>query len=309
MRNAFAAEITALGKSDPSIVLLSGDIGNKLFDNYKAAQADRFFNCGVAEQNMVGVAAGMALSGLRPVVYTINSFLIGRSFEQIRLDVCYHNLPVVLVGVGGGLGYASLGPTHHSLEDVAILKSLPNLTILCPADPVETRVMLREAVKQKGPVFIRIGKKGEEVMHKEPLSYKWGDAITITEGKDVCLLSTGVVLPLARDVAKKLSEKNITSRVVSVPMIKPLNEALLKSVFANFSAVVSVEEHFRIGGFGASVAEWLADQGPQKATFLRYGTADEFMHEASTLEYAREKLGLSEQKIISDIEKSLRRTS
>ena len=136
MRNAFAAEITALGKSDPSIVLLSGDIGNKLFDNYKAAQADRFFNCGVAEQNMVGVAAGMALSGLRPVVYTINSFLIGRSFEQIRLDVCYHNLPVVLVGVGGGLGYASLGPTHHSLEDVAILKSLPNLTILCPADPV-----------------------------------------------------------------------------------------------------------------------------------------------------------------------------
>src|SRR6185437_5126918 len=134
MRNAFADELTKLGRADPRVVMLSGDIGNRLFDKFKAACPDRFYNCGVAEANMMGVAAGMAMSGLKPVAYTITPFVTTRCLEQIRVDVCYHNVPVTVVSVGAGMAYASLGPTHHACEDIALLRALPNMKIVCPAD-------------------------------------------------------------------------------------------------------------------------------------------------------------------------------
>ncbi len=307
MRNAFASEITKLAAQDERVVLLSGDIGNRLFDDFKAKQANRFLNCGVAEANMMGMAAGLGLSGFRPVVYTINSFLTTRCFEQIRDDVCYHNVPVVLVGVGAGLGYASLGPTHHSCEDVAILRALPNMTVLCPADPVETRVALRAALQQSGPVFIRLGKKGEEVVHQQEPRFQIGDALAIDEGKDVCLLSTGVVLPMVRQAAQELKKVGVNAKVFSVPTVKPLNETFLKTLAESFAVVATVEEHSRIGGFGSAVAEWWADNNPKKARLLRFGTNDMFMHEASTLEYAREKLGLSVEKIVKDMSDAWRK--
>lgn len=307
MRNAFAAEITKLGAEDKRVVLLSGDIGNRLFDKYKDAQADRFLNCGVAEQNMIGMAAGLALSGLRPVVYTINSFLINRAYEQIRLDVAYHNLPIVLVGVGGGLGYASLGPTHHSLEDVAVMRALPHMTVLCPADPVETKLTLREALKHDGPVFIRIGKKGEEVMHKEPPAFKIGQPIVMQKGKDICLISTGVMLPVAMQAAKELASDGIAVEVVSMPTIKPLNEKFLGEMFKSHGLVVTLEEHSLIGGLGSAVAEWVADNARPGASLMRFGTGDSFIHEASVLDYAREKLGFTPAKMIDEIKKHWRK--
>src|SRR5687768_8362549 len=132
MRDAFAAEITSLAEKDDRIVLLSGDIGNRLFDKFKGKFPTRFFNCGVAEANMISLASGMAMCGLRPVAYTINSFITARCYEQIRLDLCYHNVPVTIVGVGAGLGYASLGATHHSCEDIASMRILPHMTVVCP---------------------------------------------------------------------------------------------------------------------------------------------------------------------------------
>src|SRR5215467_4329085 len=143
MRNAFADELTKLGSEEPCVVMLSGDIGNRLFDKFKDRHPGRFLNCGVAEANMTGVAAGMAMCGLRPVAYTITPFVTTRCLEQIRVDVCYHNLPVTIVGVGAGLSYASLNATHHSCEDVAFLRALPNMSIVCPADPVEVRCSLK----------------------------------------------------------------------------------------------------------------------------------------------------------------------
>ena len=163
MRNAFAVEVTKLGLEDPRIVLLTGDIGNKLFDQFKDKNEGCFFNCGIAEANMMGVAAGLALSGLRPIIYTITPFTTTRCYEQIRVDACYHNVPVIIVGTGSGLSYAELGPTHHSCEDLAIMRVLPNMTVLAPADEVELRQCLRTALKLKGPVYIRIGKKGEKI--------------------------------------------------------------------------------------------------------------------------------------------------
>src|SRR5690348_6310507 len=209
MRNAFAKEVTQLAKADPRVVLLSGDIGNKLFDEFKVVDTDRFYNCGVAEANMMGVAAGMAMSGFRPIIYTITPFTTTRCFEQIRVDVCYHQAPVIIVGTGSGLSYAELGPTHHSLEDMAILRTLPGMCVLAPCDAIELDLMLRAALKQERPVYIRIGKKGEPLIYKEKPSLRIGEAIVVRKGVDVALLNAGILMPEVLKAADLLKEQGI----------------------------------------------------------------------------------------------------
>jgi len=301
MRNAFADEITRLGREDPRVVLLSGDIGNKLFDKFKEQAPGGFFNCGVAEANMMGVAAGMALSGLRPVVYTITPFTTTRCFEQIRVDVCYHKAPVIIVGTGSGLSYADLGPTHHSCEDLAILRTLPEMTVLAPGDSLELRAGLRAALKHDGPVYMRIGKKGEPQIHPREPDFQLGRALTIQQGTDVCLLATGVMLATAMQAAKLLAEQRISARVESFPTVKPLDTARLVELFGRYGVVAVIEEHGRIGGLGGAIAEWLATQEAPRARLLSFGTADEFMHEVGTTEYARKRFGLTAENIAREV--------
>jgi transketolase len=309
MRNNFADEITKLAQADKRVVLLSGDIGNKLFDGFKAKAPDRFLNCGVAEANMMGMAAGLAMSGMRPVVYTIAPFTTTRVMEQIRVDVCYHDVPVVIVGVGSGLGYASLGATHHSCEDMAMLRTLPNMSVLAPADPLEVRGELRAALRHSGPSYIRMGKKGEPVLHREVPNIEIGRGVTVRDGVDVCLLSVGVMLPVVLEAAEGLAKRGITARVVSVVSVKPLDEALLRDVFARFPLVASIEEHSLIGGFGAALAEWMADHGPLAARLLRFGTRDRFQHEAGETEHARARDGLTASGIVERITQALPRST
>lgn len=297
MRNAFAQEITELAKTDPQLVLLVGDIGNKLFDDFKLNRPERFFNCGVAEGNMIGVAAGLALSGFHPVVYTINSFLTTRCYEQIKIDVCFHNLPVTLVGVGGGLAYASLGVTHQSCEDVAILSVIPNMTVICPGDPVEVRLALRAAVKQTGPVFIRLGKKGEPVIHKSIPEFLIGRPIVVSPGEKICLLSTGATLELAMETAQLFKDRGQVIQVVSVHTVKPLDLDFLQSIFKSFQVVATIEEHSIHGGLGGSVAEWLADHPQQGCRLIRFGAQDWFVKEAGEQEHVRDRYGLTAPKI------------
>lgn len=301
MRNAFAKEVTEIAARDERFVLLSGDIGNMLFDRYKETAPDRFFNCGVAEANMVGLAAGMAMSGLRPFAYTITPFITSRVMEQIRVDVCYHNLPVTIAGVGSGLSYASLGATHHSCEDIAMLRALPNMTILCPGDPMEVRAAIRAALRHNGPVYIRLGKKGEANIHKEVPDLVIGRPITVREGKDVCLLAVGTMLPDALAVAEHLAGHGVNARVVSFHTVKPLNTDFLEEVFTANRLVATVEEHSLIGGLGAAVAEWLADVGGRPARLKRFGTPDAFFHKAGEQEYARECMGLDAESMSSSI--------
>ncbi len=293
MRNAFASEITALAGEDPRVVMLSGDIGNRLFDDFKKKHSARFFNCGVAEANMVGLAAGLALSGLRPVAYTITPFITARVFEQIKVDVCYHNVPVVLVGVGAGLSYASLGTTHHSCEDIGLMRLLPHMTILCPGDSWEVRAALRAALKLDGPVYIRIGKKGEPVVHARAPEFKIGKGIIVRPGRDACVLSTGNLLPVALGAAAELEKKGVSCEVVSFHTVKPMDLDLLAEAFGRFSVVATLEEHSRLGGLGGGVAEWLADQSPRKARLIRLGVEDVFLHEACDQETARDHFGLT----------------
>jgi transketolase len=307
MRNAFAAEILQLAAADPRVVLLSGDIGNRLFDGFKETYPTRFYNCGVAEANMIGVAAGLAMNGLRPVVYTIAPFITTRCLEQIRVDVCYHDVGVTIVGVGAGLAYASLGPTHHSCEDLALLRALPNMAVLAPGDPAEVRLALRQSVGRGHPTYLRLGKKGEPIVHSEEPDFILGKALTLRSGHDVCLLSTGNMLPEVLGTAERLADTGISARVASFHTVKPLDTDYLRQVFRKFPLVVTVEEHSLIGGFGAAVAEWVADRHTQRAALYRFGTSDAFLHEAGEQEHARHCYGLTAPQMAERIRRRLRR--
>ena len=302
MRNAFADEINRLAALDERIVLLSGDIGNRLFDPFKTAHPERFFNCGVAETNMVGMAAGMALAGLRPVVYSIAAFVSLKVLEQVRVDLCYHRAPVVIVGVGAGLSYASLGPTHHALEDVAALRALPGMTVLAPGDAFEVRALLPAAIERAAPVYMRLGKKDEPLVHGAVPVLGIGESIDVRAGRDVCLLASGTVLPIACEAATILAHRGVSARVTSMPTIKPLDETLLAAIFRSVPLVATVEEHARIGGLGGAVAEWLADTGPpRRSRLMRFGTPDAFMDEAGTQAHARRRLGLTAEHIAAAV--------
>ena len=307
MRNAFADEITKLGQADPRVVLLSGDIGNKLFDKFKEHAAGRFFNCGVAEANMMSVASGMALSGLRPFIYTITPFTTTRCFEQIRVDACYHEAPVVIVGTGSGLSYAELGPTHHSLEDLAILRTLPGMTVLAPCDEVELRLGLRAALRLDGPVYMRIGKKGEPIVHRQAPDFRIGRAITVRDGRDVCLVATGTIMPVVLAAAEALERDGVSARVESFHTVKPLDAQRLAEVFAACAVVAVVEEHGKVGGLAGAVAEWRAGHAQARARMLGFGTDDVFMHEIGSQDYARRKFGLTADNIVREVLKALRR--
>lgn len=302
MRNAFADEITQLGKADDRLVLLSGDIGNKLFDKFKDANEGRYLNCGIAEANMMGVAAGMALSGLRPIIYTITPFTTTRCLEQIRVDACYHHVPIIIVGTGSGLSYAELGPTHHSCEDFAILRVLPGMTVLAPSESRDLRALLRAALKQDGPVYIRIGKKGEPKIYPETMpDLEIGRATRIREGVDLCLIATGTIMSEVIQAATLLAEKGISVRIESFHTVKPLDTVCLANAFSQCSLVAIIEEHSRLGGLASSIAEWRVEQRGNQADMISFGVPDEFMHEVGSQAYARKKYGLTAENIATKL--------
>jgi len=302
MRNAFAATITECAAADPRVVLLSGDIGNRLFDAFKKKFPDRFYNCGVAEANMTSMAAGMAMCGLRPFTYTITPFATTRVMEQIRVDVCYHNVPVVIVGTGSGLSYASLGPTHHSCEDVALLRALPNMTVLCPADPAEVRRAVPAVLELPGPVYLRLGKKGEPAVHREEPRFVIGKGIVLSEGNSVCLLGMGNMVATSLEAATLLEAGGLSAMVVSMHTVKPLDEELLGDVFQRFPVVAVVEEHSRIGGLSGAIAEWLAARDARPlGRLLALGTPDTFLDESGSQRHARGRFGLTPRAVAEEI--------
>ena len=291
MRNAFADEVTRLAGGDPRVILLSGDIGNRLFDKLRAQNPSQFINCGVAEANMMGVAAGMGLSGLRPIVYTITPFTTTRCLEQIRVDVAYHKAPVIIVGTGSGLSYASLGPTHHSLEDFAILRAIPNLQILAPWDANCLRKLLQEALAGSSPTYMRIGKKGEQPIAPIEAVPGIGGALHLHEGKDVCLLAVGTMAGCALEAAEMLKLEGLSAEVVLAHTVKPTPNALFEALSARFDAIVSIEEHAQIGGFGESFASFLVHRSLNRRMAI-IGTADHFLSLVGTQSFARAHFGI-----------------
>lgn len=315
MRNAFADEITRLAGADERVLLLSGDIGNHLFDRLRAAHPLRFLNCGVAEANMMGTAAGMALCGLRPVVYTIAPFTTTRCFEQIRVDVAYHAAPVVIVGTGAGLSYAELGPTHHSLEDLSLLRSLPGMQVLAPADGGELKLALRQAVASSRPTYIRIGKKGEPDLHGGNPRFEIGRiqsmrcaAESPRRGSTIALLAAGPIVAEALEAGSRLDAAGWSCEVGSVGTIKPLDTGYLAEVAARVNLLVTIEEHGLIGGLGSAVSEWRTDA--RIATpLLRLGAPDEFLHEVASQRHARRLFGIDADGIVVGVTRAIARSA
>lgn len=301
MRNAFARAVTALADQNPNLVLLAGDIGNRMFDAFKDKHPTRFYNCGVAEAGMTGIAAGLAASGLQPITYTITPFNTLRCLEQIRDDVCYPNLPVILVGTGAGLSYASLGATHHSMDDIAALRILPNMHVICPGDPVEVELAVAAALELKRPTYIRIGKKGEPVVHAQPPSFQVGRGIALQEGHDIALVSVGNVLPLALDCAQALTDKGFSTGVVSLHTVKPLDQPLLTELFSRYRRIAVLEEHGLAGGAGSAILEWGCGQGVDLRKLRCFAGPDRFLSACGDQPQARVAIGLETGAIVQTL--------
>lgn len=306
MRNQFAETMTELVEEDPKLVLLTGDTGNRLFNNYKALAGERFFNCGIAEANMISMAAGLAHAGFRPVAYTITPFITTRCLEQIKVDVCYHEKPVIIVGTGSGLSYAALGATHHSCEDIAIMRALPNMQVVCTADKTEVRLALKNALAGNKPTYIRIGKKNEPPVHQTDPEFAIGKAIRLTSGEDVCLLATGNIVPEAQKATEYLKAQGISAETYSFHTVKPLDVSTLEYATQKFKLIVTIEEHNKVGGFGSAVAEWLVDQPMNNCSLLRIATPDTFIHQAESQQWARKAFGLDGETITTSILNRLR---
>jgi transketolase len=278
-----------LASRDDRVWLLTGDLGFSVLEPFAKAFPDRFVNVGVAEQNMTGVAAGIASLGNVVFTYSIANFPTLRCLEQIRNDVCYHEANVKIVAVGGGYVYGSHGYSHHGVEDLAVLRALPGMTVVAPGDPVEARLATSAVTAADGPCYLRLGKAREPVVHEAEPCFRLGRAIPVRGGRDATLITTGGMLKPAMDCARRLSERGIDLAVLSMPTVKPLDaDAVIRAAMAT-GAVLTCEEHSIVGGLGSAVAEVLAESGVA-VPFRRYGGPDRIYHDIGSQEYLRRRL-------------------
>lgn len=296
MRTAFIDELSRLAAVDERIWLLTGDLGFTVLEDYAEKFADRYINMGIAEQNMIGVAAGLAASGAIPFVYSIANFPIMRCLEQIRNDVCYHNLPVKIVAVGGGFTYAAYGYTHFGVEDLAVLRPLPHMTILSPGDPMEAQVATRAIAADPGPGYLRLGRAGETVLHETSPDLTIGRPIVLRKGRDGTLLATGSILNLAVQAADTLAAHGMNISVMSAVSISPFDPKVIEDMADR--PIITLEEHGR-GGLGSIIAEILAGMGgetPFKTLFMD----GEPPKTAGNHDYMRTLFGLTEEAIVKN---------
>ncbi len=301
MRNAFAKKITSLAKKNKKIIFLSGDIGNRLFDEFKKKNSDRFYNCGVAEQNMVGVAAGLAIEGYLPVLYTITPFLTSRAFEQIRLDICYPNLNVLIVGTGAGLSYSRLGPTHHSLEDLGLMQSLPNLDIFCPGDNIELEKILPKLFKYNKPCYLRLGKKGEPIINNKNKIISFYKPNIINKTGNIAILTIGNTLSIGKEVQIKLQKNKVKSSLISVHTFKPFNLNIYKQLFRNFKLICIIEEHYFEGGLAQKIKSNYDKLNIKNKTIINFSVPFKFHIGLGEQKEARDIVNLNAKKICHEI--------
>lgn len=304
MRNAFADVLTKLAESDQTVTLFYADIGNRLFNGLKAIAPGRTINAGIAESNMASMAAGAAKMGLRPFIYTITPFTTARNFEQIKIDIAYQNLPVIIVGTGSGLSYANLGPTHHSFEDIALMRALPNMAIVCPADSYELAVLMPQLLTLNRPVFFRIGKKNEPMVHDNKPVLTVGKAFVMVKGQRLAILSTGTIMPVAKSLFTLLKAAGFHPELVSFHTVKPLDTDYLEQLAQHFEHVITLEEHNVSGGFGSAILEWMSEQ-PKSPKVHRFGIPDQFIDQVHSQKDARAKIDLTEQAIFEKVIKFL----
>ncbi len=276
MRQTALDVVTEMARRDPRVVFIGSDLGAGTMDAFRTEMPDRFFMEGVSEQNIVGVAAGLAMDGFIPFVNTIATFLTRRCFEQVAVDLCLHNLPVRLIANGGGVVYAPLGPTHLAIEDFGILRTLPNMTIVAPSDAKEMRRTIPATLYQPGPIYIRLGKGGDPVIARDDEHFEIGKAIVKRRGADVGLISTGVMTERCLQAAEKLSGLGMAAGVLHCHTVKPLDAEAVCAFSRNVRLLVTVEEHLPTGGLGSAVIDTLLAAGERLQPILRLALPDRF---------------------------------
>jgi transketolase len=302
MRDAFFRSLARLAAEDERICLLSGDLGFGAADEFRRRFPERFINAGVAEQNMTGVAAGLALAGKIVFTYSIANFPTLRCLEQIRNDVCYHDANVKIVAVGGGLAYGALGSSHHATEDLAILRALPNMTVVAPGDPLEAEHAVAAIARHVGPCYLRLGRAGEPNVHKS-LDFVLGKALRVRRGSDLSLLAAGGMLAAAAEAARLLERDGYEAGVWSMHTLKPLDAEAVREAAAS-GLVHTLEEHSIIGGLGSAVAEVLCEAG-FSGMFRRIALPDAFAPCDGSREYLRRWNGLDGNAILERIRAGL----
>jgi transketolase len=307
VRNNFAETFYAAGQKDPRLCIVVADISPAgAIDKFRKDFPDRFVNTGVAEQVMIGMVAGMALRGLRPFAYTIATFALFRPYEFIRDDLCYHNLPVTVVGIGGGVNYSTLGGTHHAQEDVSIACSIPNMNVIAPCDPAETRIatewLVSDARMKYGPAYFRLGKAGEPDLTKEAAEpWTFGKLRYLSRGRDVCILSYGPIMKMATEVADAYRAKGKSVSVVSAHTLKPLDLEGVARALRDHAQVIVIEELAPYGGLGPRVKEiaWECKATCRLDTFALH---DAFHHVYGSHGDVLAAHGLSTQAILAKLE-------
>lgn len=301
MRDTFVKTLIELAKKNKNIELITGDLGFGVLKPYWETLPDQFTNAGIAEQNMTSLAAGMAMEGKTVVLYSIGNFPTMRCLEQIRNDCTYHKANVKIVCVGGGLVYGSLGMSHHATEDLAVMRALPDMTVLAPGDKVEAEAATKAMIEYPGTCYLRLGRGGERQIHKSLPDFRIGKAIKLRDdrkpsGYNIAIFSAGAILDETADTCDKLEERGIGVVQYSFPTVKPVDRETIIECLKSTDGIFTVEEHNIIGGFGSAVAEVAAEMGTGTPVY-RIGMNDQYCSKVGTQEYLRNEYGLSAEKI------------
>ena len=297
MRNAFSEALVAAAVADPRVLLLTGDHGYALFDQFRKICPKQYINCGVAEQNMVGVAAGLAKAGFKPVVYGLAAFVPIRVVEQIKIDICYENLPVILIGDGAGLVYSHLGTSHQSAEDIACMRSIPQISILSPADRYEMTAAMQLAFQAQSPIYLRMGKSDCGDVHNSAIQLRAGEMLQIRKGTGkLAIFATGSMVKTAIDI----TQNNLDADIWSVPSIKPMSINQLKIITSSVNRIVTLEEHSVIGGLGSAISELMSQENPIQ--ICRIGIEDHFSNSCGSWDHLLQEHGLNPECVTSKIQ-------
>lgn len=306
MRDTFVKTLVQCAKEDKNIELITGDLGFGVLKLFWEQCPDQFTNAGIAEQMMTGVAAGMALIGKNVFTYSIGNFPTLRCIEQIRNDCAYHNANVKIVCIGGGFVYGSLGMSHQATEDLAVLRAMPNVIVLAPADLVEAEECTKALAKYQGTAYLRLGRGGEKRIHEKIENFQIGKAIKVCDGEDVAIFSTGAIFEEVTACKEILNTIGIKPTIYTFPTVKPIDTITIKAIASKVNLIVTCEEHNIIGGFGSAVAEVMAEMKEKKATLLRVGLNDEYSVRVGNQKYLRAQYGIDAKNIAEKIMRALK---
>ncbi len=302
MRKMCLDMVYELARKDKRVFFIGSDLGTGTLQKFKEEMPERFFMEGISEANMIGLAAGLAMEGKIPYINTIATFLTRRCFEQVVIDLGLHNLDVRLLGSGGGLVYAPSGPTHQAIEDFAIMRAIPNMTIIAPADANEMRRAMLQSLDHQGPIYVRIAKGGDPIVTSDDIPFRIGKSLLMKEGSDVLIVTTGTTLQIGLQASDQLKKWGIDAGVLHIPTVKPIDKEAILSYMEGVSVIVTVEEHSIIGGLGATVAEILSEANfASPKRFKRIGIPDVFADQYGSQESLMRSFGITTENVVTTI--------